>query len=228
MQDQPRISPLNPVPPFVIVLFLVIMGVEAMFTLGARGIIGGPGAIGWRAGAIEDYAFNGDILRWMLQNNVWPVEHLRRVLSYAVVHASFTHALFASVLLLAMGKFVGEVFRHWAVLALFLLGTVAGALVLGLVVDDSPWLIGAFPGVYGLIGGFTYIIWLRLGQLGSNQARAFLLIGVLMGLQLVFGLFFGGTPTWVADVSGFGAGFLASFVLSPGGFAKLRARLRHD
>jgi membrane associated rhomboid family serine protease len=221
-------SLLNPVPPFVIVLFLVIMGVEAMFTLGARGIIGGPGAIGWRTGAIEDYAFNGDILRWMLQNNVWPVEHLRRFLGYAVVHGSFMHALFSGVLLLAMGKFVGEVFRHWAVLVLFLLSTVTGALAFGLVARDSPWLIGAFPGVYGLIGAFTYIIWLRLGQLGSNQARAFILIGVLMGLQLLFALVFGGAPTWLADVTGFGTGFLASFVLSPGGFAKLRARLRHD
>lgn len=228
MQDQQHDSPLNPIPSFVIVLFLVIMGVEAAFTLGARGIIGGPGAIGWRSGAIEDYAFNGDVLRWMLQNNVWPVDQLRRFLSYAFVHASFTHALLAGVLLLAMGKFVGEVFRQWAVLVLFVLSTVAGALIFGLVVRDSPWLIGAFPGVYGLIGAFTYIIWLRLGQLGSNQARAFTLIGVLMGLQLVFGLLFGGTATWVADVSGFAVGFLASFVVSPGGFAKLRARLRHD
>lgn len=227
MQDR-KPGPLSPVPPFVIVLFLVIMGIEAMFTLGARGLIGGPGAIGWRSGAIEHYAFNGDILRWMVQNNVWPVEHLRRFFGYAVVHASFTHALFAGVLLLAMGKFVGEVFRHWAVLVLFLLSTVAGALAFGLVARDSPWLIGAFPGVYGLIGGFTYIIWLRLGQLGSNQARAFILIAVLMGLQLIFGLFFGGTPTWIADVTGFAAGFLASFVLSPGGFAKLRARIRHE
>ncbi|MEI4233898.1 rhomboid family intramembrane serine protease [Roseovarius sp. D22-M7] len=228
MQDQPHVSPLNPLPHFVIVLFLVIVGVEAMFLLGARGIIGGPGAIGWRAGAIEDYAFNGDILRWMLQNDVWPLEHLRRVLTYAFVHASFTHALFSGVLLLAMGKFVGEVFRHWAVLTVFLLSTAAGALVYGLVVRDSQWLIGAFPGVYGLIGAFTYIIWLRLGQLGSNQARAFLLIGVLIGFQLIFGLLFGGAATWVADASGFGAGFLASFVLAPGGFARLRARIRHD
>lgn len=227
MQDR-KPGPINPVPPFILVLFLLIMGVEAMFTLGARGIIGGPGAVGWRAGAIEDYAFNGEILRWMLQNNLWPVEHLRRFLGYAVVHGSFLHALLSGVLLLAMGKFVGDVFRHWAVLVVFVLSTVAGALVFGLVVRDSTWLIGAFPGVYGLIGAFTYIIWLRLGQLGSNQARAFLLIGVLMAVQLIFGLFFGGAPTWLADVTGFGTGFLASFVLSPGGFAKLRARLRHD
>lgn len=228
MQDPQRPRPLNPVPPFVIALFLVIIGVEAMFSLGARGMIGGPDAIGWRAGAIEDYGFNGDILTWMMQNNVWPTEHLRRFVTYAFVHGSFTHALFAGVLLLAMGKFVSEVFRHWAVLVLFLVSTVGGALAFGLVVQDRPWLIGAFPGVYGLIGGFTYIMWLRLGQLGSNQARAFTLIGVLMGLQLVFGLIFGASATWVADVSGFVVGFLASFMLSPGGFAKLRARIRHD
>lgn len=228
MPDRPQRSPLNPVPPVVIVLFLAIMGVEAAFSLGARGLLGGPGAIGWRSAAIEDYGFNAEILHWMLQNNLWPLEHLRRLVSYAFVHASFTHALFAGVLLLAMGKFVGEVFRQWAVLALFVLGTVTGALVFGLVVRDGPWLIGAFPGVYALIGGFTFIIWLRLGQLGSNQARAFALIGVLVGVQLVFALVFSATPTWLADVSGFGAGFLASFVLAPGGFARLRARLRHD
>ncbi|WP_297771505.1 rhomboid family intramembrane serine protease [uncultured Roseovarius sp.] len=228
MSDHQRPAPVNPLPPFVIALFLVIIGVEAMFTLGARGLVGGPEAVGWRSLAIQDYAFNGDIMTWMLENRSWPIEHLRRFVTYAFVHGSFTHALFAGVLLLAMGKFVSEVFRHWAVLVLFLISTIVGAAVYGVIVTQQPWLIGAFPGVYGLIGGFTYIMWLRLGQLGTNQARAFTLIGVLMGLQLVFGLLFGSNATWVADVSGFVTGFLASFVLSPGGWSRLRARLRHD
>lgn len=228
MSDQRPPAPVNPLPPFVIALFLVIIGVEVAFTLGARGLIGGPDAVGWRSAAIQDYGFNGDIMAWMLENGVWPIEHLRRFVTYAFVHGSFTHALFAGVLLLAMGKFVSDVFRHWAVLVLFLVSTVMGAMVYGLVLRQSPWLIGAFPGVYGLIGGFTYIMWLRLGQMGTNQARAFTLIGVLMGLQLVFGLLFGGNATWVADVSGFATGFLASFVLSPGGWSRLRAKLRHD
>ncbi|SEM13204.1 Rhomboid family protein [Roseovarius azorensis] len=228
MDGRESLSPLNPVPPFAVALFLVILGVEVMFTLGARGLAGGPDAVGWRSAAIQDYGFNSAIMAWMIENRAWPVEHLRRFVSYAFVHGSFTHALFAGALLLAMGKFLSAVFRHWAVLALFLISTVAGAVVYGLVIEGQPWLIGAFPGVYGLIGGFTYVMWLRLGQLGTNQARAFTLIGVLMGLQLVFGLFFGGNGTWVADVAGFAAGFLASFVLSPGGFAKLRARIRHD
>ncbi|MAU51526.1 MAG: rhomboid family intramembrane serine protease [Roseovarius sp.] len=226
MRDDP--SPLNPLPPFALVLFLVILGIEAAFSLGARGLVGGPGAVGWRAAAIEDYGFHGEILRWMIETGQYPVEHLRRLLTYAFVHGSFTHALFAGVLILAMGKFLGEHFRHWAVLALLAVATVAGALVYALLPGQQPWLIGAFPGVYGLIGGFTYVLWLRLGQVGANQARAFTLIGVLMGLQLVFALLFGAAPTWIADVAGFGAGFLASVPLSPGGWARLRARLRHE
>jgi membrane associated rhomboid family serine protease len=228
MSEQRPPAPVNPLPPFLIALFLVLIGIEGAFTLGARGLIGGPDAVGWRAAAIQDYGFNGEILAWMLENKTFPVEHLRRLLSYAFVHGSFTHALFAGVLLLAMGKFVSDVFRHWAVLVLFLVSTVLGASIFGLVAPGGTWLIGAFPGVYGLIGGFTYIMWLRLGQMGTNQVRAFTLIGVLMGLQLVFGLLFGGSATWIADVSGFATGFLASFVLSPGGWSRLRAKLRHD
>ena len=226
MRDDP--SPLNPIPPAVLVLFVVIIGIEAAFSLGARGLIGGPAAVGWRAAAIEDYGFHPEILRWMIETGQYPVEHLRRLVSYAFVHGSFTHALFAGVLILAMGKFLADVFRHWAVLALFAISTVAGAAAYAALPGPQPWLIGAFPGVYGLIGGFTYVLWLRLGQVGANQTRAFTLIGVLMGLQLVFALLFGAAPTWVADVAGFAAGFLASVPLSPRGWARLVVRLRQE
>lgn len=220
-------SPLNPIPPVVVALFLAIIVIEAVFSLGTRGMIGGPEAVGWRQGAIQDYGFNAEIFGWMLQNGVWPLEHVKRFITYVFAHGSFTHALFAGVMLLALGKFVGEVFSQWATLLLFVTSAIAGAVVFGLVAPERPWLIGAFPGVYGLIGGFTYLLWLRLGQMGENQARAFSLIGILMVLQLIFGLLFGSNSTWLADVSGFGFGFLLSFFLAPGGWAKIRARIRH-
>ncbi|WP_288941377.1 rhomboid family intramembrane serine protease [uncultured Roseovarius sp.] len=220
-------SPVNPIPPVVVALFLAIIVIEVVFSLGTRGMIGGPEAVGWRQGAIQDYGFNAEIFGWMLQNGVWPLEHVKRFITYVFVHGSFTHALFAGVMLLALGKFVGEVFSQWATLLLFVTSAIAGAVVFGLVAPERPWLIGAFPGVYGLIGGFTYLLWLRLGQMGENQARAFSLIGILMVLQLIFGLLFGSNSTWLADVSGFGFGFLLSFFLAPGGWAKIRARIRH-
>ena len=220
-------SPVNPMPPVVVALFLMILLLEAVFSLGARGLVGGPEAVGWRQGAIQDYGFNAEIFGWMLQNGVWPSEHLQRFVTFIFIHGSFTHALFAGIMLLALGKFVGEVFSQWATLLLFVASAIGGALVFGLIAPDRPWLIGAFPGVYGLIGGFTYLLWLRLGQMGANQARAFSLIGVLMVLQLVFGLLFGSNSTWLADVAGLGFGFVLSFFLAPGGWAKIRAKIRH-
>ena len=221
-------SPVNPLPPVVVALFLVIVGVEAAFSLGAKGFIGGPGALGWRNSAIQTYGFNSDIMGWMFANGRFPQEHIIRFVSYIFVHGDFTHALFGGAMILALGKFVGDVFNQWATLTLVLISSIVGALVFGLIAPEQPWLTGAFPGVYGLIGGFTYLMWLKLGQMGERQYRAFTLIGFLLGIQLVFGLLFGSNSTWLADLAGFGAGFLASFFLSPGGFRKLRDKIRHE
>lgn len=215
-------NPFNPLPPVVLALFLAILGIEIVFAMGARGLIGGVQAVGWRQAAIQTYGFNGDVMRWMLENRLFPAEHLLRFVTYPFIHSGFTHALFAGAMLLAMGKFVSEVFSQWATLAVFMLSSVCGAIVYGLVVSDQPWLFGAFPGVYGLIGGFTYLMWLRLGEMGARQVRAFSLIGFLMGIQLVFGLLFGANNQWLADVTGFVSGFLLSFIVSPGGWHKIR------
>ena len=228
MSTPETVSPVNPLPPVIVALFLVMAGVELIFQLGTNRLVGGPEAIGWRSSAIQTYGFNGDIMAWMLQNERYPAEHMIRFVSYVFVHGSFTHAAFACVMLLALGKFVGAVFSQWATLVLFLGSSIAGAAVLGLLSGHQSWLIGAFPGVYGLIGGFTYLMWLKLGQTGERQARAFSLIGMLLMFQLVFGVLFGTNGDWLADIAGFGFGFLMSLFLSPGGWVKIRAKIRRE
>ncbi|CUH66036.1 Rhomboid family protein [Thalassovita gelatinovora] len=220
-------SPLNPLPPVVAALALLIVGIEAVFQLGARAGFFGPEAVGWRLEAVQRYAFSSDIFDWMLSNGRWPAEHVIRLLSYAFIHVSFTQALFAGVMVLALGKMVGEVFSQVAVLAVFVVGAVIGALAYGVLVQTPIPLIGAFPGAYALIGAFTYLLWLRLGQLGERQTRAFSLIGFLMGIQLVFGLLFGSQPDWVADLGGFVSGFVLSIFVCPGGWRRMRDRMRH-
>ena len=218
--------PLNPLPPVVIALFLVIVGIEIAINLGARGIVGGPTAVGWRIGLLERYAFSSEIFAWMRETGRWPPEHVFRMFTYPFVHGSFTHALFGGVMLLALGKMVGEAMGSFAVLVIFFVAAAGGALIYAVAIGNPTPLIGAFPAVYGLIGGFTYMLWLRLGQLGENQVRAFTLIGFLLGIQLVFGLLFGSNAEWVADIAGFAIGFLLSTILVPGGWAKLVDRLR--
>jgi membrane associated rhomboid family serine protease len=87
-------------------------------------------------------------------------------------------------------------------------------------------LFGGYPPVYGLIGAFTFLMWVRLAAAGANRLRAFTLIGVLLAIQFVFGVLFGGGSEWIADIAGFAAGFALSFVVVPGGLARVLARLR--
>jgi rhomboid protease GluP len=219
----PGTNPVNPVPPVVLALVLVIAGVEGAVSLGAQGFVGGPEAVGWRFGLIERFAVSPAVLDYALvgETGLWT-----RFVTYAFVHGSVIHALFAAVLLLALGKFVGEGMGQARTLVVFLVATVLGAVLFALTVGDRQPLYGAYPGVYGLIGAFTYLLWLRLGRAGENRLQAFRMIGVLMGLQLVFGALFGSSPQWVGDVGGFLAGGATAVLLAPGGFAALRARLR--
>ncbi|CUH54323.1 rhomboid family intramembrane serine protease [Shimia marina] len=221
-------SPVNPLPPVVTALFLLLAGVEAALWLGSQGIVGGPTSVGWRLEAIQRYAFSADIFDWMVATGQWPMEHVIRFVSYLFVHGNFTHALFGGVLLLAMGKMVGEVFSGAATLAIFLCSGAVGALGYAVVLNSAVPLLGSYPGVYGLIGAFTFLLWTRLGAVGAPQARAFSLIGMLVGIQLLFGLIFGGNPDWVADVIGFGTGFCLSFALTPGGWQRIREKIRRQ
>ncbi len=218
-------NPVNPLPPVVIALFFAIFGVECMFALGEAGLIGGPAAVGWRLGAIRDYGFSGQAFDFMVENARPLSEHLIRFLTYSFLHGGFTAALFVGVILLAMGKLVGEVMGQGAVVVIFFSATILGAIVFGLVTDEA-WLIGGFPGVYGLIGGYTFLAWQQLAGTGMRQLGAFRLIGILMAIQLIFGIFFQVGYSWVAELSGFVVGFLVSPVLVKGGVARVLSRLR--
>jgi membrane associated rhomboid family serine protease len=219
-------SPVNDISPVVVALVALMVIVEGVFAAAQAGLLGGRLGIGWRVAAIEDYAVFGSLLKLMWEQSSWPPEQLMRLLSYPFVHGSFTHMIFAAAITLALGKYVGDRFRPWAVLAVFFAASVAGALAWGLLVREAGVLLGAYPAAYGLIGAFSYILWVQLRALGEPQLRAFQLIGVLLAIRLVLGLLFGSDGAWVAELVGFCAGFLVSFLVSPGGFARLRATIR--
>ncbi|MFC3086430.1 rhomboid family intramembrane serine protease [Tabrizicola soli] len=220
-------APINPLPVVVWVLALPLVAMEIVLTLAERGLVGGAQGVGWRLQAVERFGAFPDLMRHQWETGGYPLEELHRLFTYTIVHGSFTHAMFAVVILLALGKMVGEIFRWWAVLAVFLGSAMAGALAYGFLVPGlrAP-LIGAYPAVYGLIGAFTFLLWVNLARTGANRYRAFSLIGMLLFFQLLFGVLFGGNWDWVADIAGFAAGFLLSFVVSPGGWARVMDKMR--
>ncbi|MEL6167351.1 MAG: rhomboid family intramembrane serine protease [Pseudomonadota bacterium] len=226
MYQDPDASPFNALPPVVLALALAMFGVEAAITLGARGFLGGADAVGWRLAAIRDYGFSGPELQAAIDAGRFGLSDAARFVTYSFVHGSFIHMIFAVVFLLAIGKLVGEVFGGWAFLAIFFGSAIFGALIYGGLAGTRVMLIGGFPGVYGLIGAYTFLMWVGLRSTGENEAQAFTLIAFLLGIQLLFGLLFGGGRDWIADASGFVAGFALSFVVSPGGWARFLSRIR--
>lgn len=223
MQHEPAV---NPIPAVVIVLCLIVVGVELVLSAAAAGMIGGPQGIGWRIAAMQDYGFSAVVLDRIIDASDYRLDLLKRFVTYGFVHGSFTQSLFAAALLLALGKFVGDVFHAGAVLLVVVGSKVFGAVMFGITVEGPSPLLGMFPAVYGLIGAYTYLIWLRLSASGQNQLKAFRLIGFLLAIQLVFGLVFGGGKMWIAELSGFAFGFVISIVAAPGGWAALVTRLR--
>ena len=228
-------SPLNPVPAVIWVLVLPMIAFEAYFGLGQLGFLGGgqPGAgMALRQFAAERTAYVPDFVLRMWQIGVFVPDQGWRIVTYPFVHLSITHALFVIVFTLALGNLIAHQFRPWAVIALFFGSAIGGALIYTLFAGLLPqWrfqpLIGGYPAVYGFVGAFTFLLWVRLGQQNANRLRAFTLIGMLLAFQLVFGILFqDGSLTWIAEVAGFATGFLLSFLLVPGGIGRVMRQIR--
>lgn len=222
-------SPINPLPTIVWVLALAIAGVEVMFQAAEAGFVGGPEAIGWRLEHARDYGFFDTVFDWMRQNQIFPLEHMQRFVTFHFIHGSFTHAAFVVVFVLALGKFVAELFHPVAVLVLFFGSAIIGAAVYSILLDENSMLIGGYPGVYGLIGAFTWILFTDARMAGNSGISAFRLIAFFMSLQLIYKLLFDTNNEWLAEIIAFGSGFTLCFVLAPGAaqrWARYLGRLR--
>lgn len=218
-------SPINPLPPAVILISLALALPELAFQAGAQGWVGGPGAVGWRLEAITSYGFFDTVFNWMLQTGRMPPEHMLRFVSYTFVNFGFYQAAFAIVLILTVGKMVAETFSQLTFLTIFFASTIIGALAYALFLTTNVPLVGAYPAAYGLIGAMSFILWIKAKIEGSNPYRAFSLIGFLIGIQIFGRLVFGGGNEWVADIAGFLTGFVLSVIMAPGGAERMLAIL---
>jgi rhomboid protease GluP len=225
--DAPRQGLFNPLPPVVVVVALALAGIEAVFLLARMGFVGGPVAIGWRMQASMEWGFSAPLFDQMVARREFPARDLARFLSYGLIHASPVHALFAMVLLLALGKAVSASFSTAAMAATMVAGLVVGALGYWALLDGRHLLVGAYPAVYALLGAFTWGLWRKAS--GRGRILAFRLVGVLIALQVAFRLVEDTGDIWVAEAAAFAAGFGLAFLVAPGGGERLRrarARLR--
>jgi membrane associated rhomboid family serine protease len=223
--NQPLI---HPVPRVVIGLGAMIVLIEALFWLTSTGIIFPPEAAGWRIGAIQSFAVYDQLFDFAVERREASWDQIKRFVFYPFLHRSWIDAAFGAVIVLAIGNYVGRVLSPIATLVVFFGSSILGALTFCLIVNDPFPLFGAYPAGYGLIGAYTWVLWQRLGAMGDNQLNAFRLIGFLLGIQLVFGILFGTSMSWIAELAAFVVGFALTPMLVPGGWARMLSRLRND
>lgn len=220
-------SPFNPLPPVIWALALPVIAAELLFFLGDLGLLGGASGAGMRSNALQMTAWRPEILQLGLTQGIWPVTELYRLVTYPFINYNFAQAAFVVVFVLALGKAISTRFSQPAIAALFFGAAIGGALLQtlwGMAFSGSRFaLVGGFPAAYGLIGAFTWLLRQRLKAQRDDPARAFLLIGFLVLCQATFAVIEGRMPlNWVADLGGFACGFGLSFVVSPGGWRRLR------
>jgi membrane associated rhomboid family serine protease len=223
--DNLNAPPLNPLPWVVVLLSCLVGGVELIFQAAEAGFIGGPEGIGWRLWAVQNYAFSDNIFDWMRLTGQHPVQHIVRFFSYTFIHQTMTHAIFAVVFILALGKFVAEVLHPVAVLVIFFASGAIGAAAYSVFLDEQFAMIGAYPAIYGLIGAFTWLRFTTLQDEGENGLRAFNLIIFFMAIALIYKFLFGGSNDWLAELVGFCVGFGLGVVLGPDGKLRLQMLL---
>ncbi|MGC1260475.1 rhomboid family intramembrane serine protease [Jannaschia helgolandensis] len=228
MLDPRNQSPFHSLPPVVVALAVVIIGIELMFQAGTAGLIGGREAVGWRLGALRDWAVAESVWAWMIDRGEWPLRQVARIIAYPFLHGSFTHAAFVAVFTLALGNAVAPVYPNLRILVLFFGAAIGGAFVYLIVFDTQAPLLGGYPAVYGLIGAFTYLT--QRGLTRGDPKNAFLLIGFLLAIQPVFGLItmrnLAWLPDWSADLGGAASGYGLAALMFPGALARLRDRMR--
>ena len=217
----------NPIPPAILVIFCGIISVEAALFFGFLGSSGNSGLATERLFLIQNYGVPPNLVNWMLETGNFSTDYVLRFVVYPFVNLSSLSVIFAGVLLLALGKMVGEVFSALSVILIWFLSTTLAAFFYSISATNGQILVGSYPGVYGFVGAYTFVSWmtLRLTK-NKNQSQAFSLIVALMSVQLLFSFLFGTGQLWIADFAGFVIGFIVSFFLSPGGIKGILSILR--
>jgi membrane associated rhomboid family serine protease len=212
-------APFNKMPPALVALVAIILGIELVLMAGEAELIGGMAGTTWRITLLERFAFFDSQFEWMIDNGVVRLKYLMRLVTYALFQPQFMIAMIVSVFVLALGNLMSRALSQWRVLAIFFGASIIGALVFAAAWDTKTPLLSGLTGAYALVGGYSFLIGRHLKSTGGRQLNAFALIGVLLTAQLVMGLVYGDSKAWVSETSGFVSGFFLTWVLLPGTMA---------
>lgn len=206
-RGRPPRQPVFNAPPATMVLVLAILGVFALLHLVPMRM---ANVLAFELGLVPDRIRLG-----LAEPLSWAALHgAATLVSHAFVHWDVIHVAVNAGFLLAFGSLIERIAGPVRFAAVFVLSAIAGALIQLLFVGDGfAIMFGASGGVSGLMGAAVRLM--LADRLDPRRRRLGLnLIFVLVGLNLLMGLFGGGlfgldaAIAWQAHLGGFVAGFL--------------------
>ena len=193
----------------------MIVGVEIILQIAESKTFGSNSSATWRNQLLTNIAFHDKVFEHIVQNRTLEPATIWPFFTYPFLHLNIPHVAIGAAIFIAMGKVISDSFSNLSVFLLFIGCTFSGALVFGIVSNQSFPLVGAYPAIYGFVSAYTWIEYRRLKSKGKSTWPAFRLILALLAIRTIFALIFGLRGSWSAELTGLATGFLLSFILAP-------------
>ncbi|MEO0683327.1 MAG: rhomboid family intramembrane serine protease, partial [Pseudomonadota bacterium] len=154
--------------------------------------------------------------RWWAGDRA-PVQVSWTPLTYAFLHGGMTHLLLNSAAFLGLGLVVLRIFGAPLFVLFFVVTALGGSVTYGLLAQADLPMVGASGVVFGLIGVLKYAEFAFITRRPERGSlRPFLgSIGALVAINVILGVFMGGTLAWETHLGGFLAGWLAAWAVIP-------------
>ena len=152
-------------------------------------------------GAFWNPIVSGDL------DGIYSFQKYLMFISHAFLHGGIIHTLMNSVVLLSLGKIIAQEVGNWAVLLLFFLSAVGGAICFTIFSHGSGPMVGASGAVFGFIGIWQYWEFTSRKKSGLTLKPFFSTLMGLIFVNFVIFLMLEGGLAWEAHLGGFLVGF---------------------
>ena len=141
--------------------------------------------------------------------------------TYAFLHGGLLHLAMNGVFFLSVGGMLARVIGPARFLVLFIVTSISGALIFGLLADSRAPMVGASGALFGFIGALKAWEWKYIRQTGESARSFWRTIAALTVMNVALALLTQLMPqvgelAWQAHLGGFVGGFLIAPLLAPG------------
>ncbi len=204
----------RPISFHAIALAVLICGLEFLFFLGDSALFHAEGSISWRHRAIIGFGVWSNSVEFLPGQGGTGIGDPVRFITFPLIHRTTLDALLSATFILVVFRVVQGSTRDFALVLTFLGSAVVGAACFYQFSGSQLPLTGASAGYLGLFGFAAAALVMAEAVTGQPIGRIghtiIILPALFLGFELVMGMLIGGSGRWIADLSGYMAGFLAA------------------